>query len=96
MTRHLARILLGLAVVVALLGYCARWIPIPLVERLEAIAYDARLRVTMPGGVDSRIVIVDIDERSLQAEGRWPWGRDKVARLVDQLFELLTFRIVGI
>lgn len=95
MTKHLARILLGLAVVAAFLGYCSRWIPMPLVERLEAIAYDARLRLTMPGGVDPRIVIVDIDERSLQAEGRWPWGRDKVARLVDQLFDRYGIAVAG-
>lgn len=31
------------------------------------------------------IVIVDVDERSLQALGRWPWRRDKVAKLLDNL-----------
>ena len=30
---------------------------------------------------DPRIVIVDIDEKSLNAEGRWPWSRDILARL---------------
>jgi adenylate cyclase len=28
------------------------------------------------------IVIVDIDQRSLAAEGQWPWGRDKIASLI--------------
>lgn len=54
---------------------------------LERFAYDARLKLTMPGGVDERIVIVDIDEASLQQEGHWPWSRDKLALLLDQLFE---------
>ena len=67
----------------------------PLVERLEAIAYDTRLRLTMPGTIDPRIVIVDIDERSLQAEGRWPWGRDKVARLAEQLFDRYRVAVLG-
>ncbi len=31
------------------------------------------------------IVIVDIDERSLNRLGRWPWRRDKVATLLDNL-----------
>jgi adenylate cyclase len=31
------------------------------------------------------VVIVAIDERSVQAEGKWPWSRAKVALLVDQL-----------
>jgi adenylate cyclase len=95
MPGHTVRIGLGLLVVALFLGYAARWVPIPLIERLEAIAYDARLRLTMPGGVDPRVVIVDIDERSLQAEGRWPWGRDKVARLVERLFDDYKATVVG-
>jgi len=86
-TTHFTRILVGLLVVALFLGYSARWIPMPLLERLEGIAYDTRLRLSMPGTPDPRIVIVDIDERSLQAEGRWPWRRDKLASLVDQLFD---------
>jgi adenylate cyclase len=94
-TKKLAPVLTSLLLVVVFLGYGARWIPLPLVERLEAIAYDTRLRLTMPGTLDPRIVIVDIDERSLQAEGRWPWRRDKVARLTDQLFDRYQVSVVG-
>ena len=31
--------------------------------------------------------ILDIDEKSLNAEGRWPWSRNKLALMVQQLFE---------
>ena len=41
----------------------------------------------MPRDADPQIVIVDIDEKSLRREGHWPWPRDKLARLVDQLFD---------
>ncbi len=34
---------------------------------------------------DERIVIVDIDEKSLKELGQWPWSRDKVARLLENL-----------
>ncbi len=34
------------------------------------------------------IVIIDIDERSLQELGHWPWRRDKLARVVDNLTSL--------
>jgi adenylate cyclase len=34
---------------------------------------------------DERIVIVDIDERSLKALGQWPWSRNKIARLIQNL-----------
>ncbi len=63
------------------------WTPMPVLEHLDDIIYDARLRTTMPRSLDARIVIVDIDEKSLQAVGRWPWPRDRVAELVDRLFE---------
>ncbi len=31
------------------------------------------------------IIIIDVDERSLAALGHWPWRRDKIARIVDNL-----------
>jgi adenylate cyclase len=67
----------------------------PLAGKLEAIAYDARLLATMPATQDPQIVIVDIDEKSLRREGHWPWPRDKLARLVDQLFDRHGARLVG-
>jgi len=36
---------------------------------------------------DQNIVIVDIDEKSLKKLGQWPWSRDKVARLLENLKE---------
>lgn len=58
-----------------------------LLSRLENDAYGARLQYTMPNTQDERIVILDIDEKSLAAEGRWPWGRDKLATMITQLFD---------
>jgi len=49
--------------------------------------YDARLAMTMPRARESRIVILDIDEKSLGELGRWPWSRNLMAELVDKLFE---------
>jgi adenylate cyclase len=45
--------------------------------------------------VDDRIVILDIDEKSLQEIGRWPWPRDVMARIVDKLFDDYRIGIVG-
>lgn len=58
-------------------------------QRVEWLAYNVRLNASMPekSVLDPRIVIVDIDEKSLKAEGRWPWSREKIAKLVDKLFE---------
>ena len=56
-------------------------------NRLEAAAYDARLLAVMPRTLDERIVILDIDEKSLAELGHWPWPRHHLARLVERLFE---------
>jgi adenylate cyclase len=71
-----------------------------LLANLEAIVYDTRLRLTMPQTVDSRIVILDIDEKSLAerergGEGRWPWPRDRLALLMDKLFDQYEIAVVG-
>ena len=60
---------------------------IDVLQRLDDIMYDARLRATMPRTLDKRIVIVDIDEKSLAEVGSWPWGRDKLAVLVQELLD---------
>ncbi|MGA7180480.1 MAG: adenylate/guanylate cyclase domain-containing protein [Thiobacillaceae bacterium] len=61
-------------------------IRLPYLDKLEAALYDSWLRANAPDGVDDRIAILDIDEKSLKEVGRWPWGRDKMATLVDRLF----------
>jgi len=51
----------------------------------------------MPGTVDDRVVILDIDERSLdpRALGRWPWSRDKQTTLLQKLFDQYGVLIVA-
>ena len=95
MKRHLIRIALGLALGLVFLGHSARVYQIPLLNTLDAFVYDSRLRLTTPGGVDERIVILDIDEKSLAEVGRWPWSRDKMAALADRLFDQYGIAILG-
>jgi len=60
-----------------------------LIERIEYLVYDQRLAI-MPKPERNplhNIVIVDLDERSLQAEGQFPWNRIKVGQLVEKLAE---------
>ncbi len=89
MKQHLVRVVLGLVILAVFLGHAASPYHIDLVTRLDHIIYDLRLRRTMPGGVDEQIVILDIDEKSLATPelGRWPWPRNKVAAIVDKLFD---------
>ena len=77
------------------LVHAAEFLNIPFVTRLDAIIYDARLNLTMPGKLDDRIVVLDIDERSLGKLGRWPWSRDKMAMLVDKLLGQYGVVLIG-
>jgi signal transduction histidine kinase/CHASE2 domain-containing sensor protein len=54
-------------------------------EQLNSIAYDFTLRLAGPIQPSSPVLIVAIDEESVAREGQWPWSREKLARLVDQL-----------
>ena len=56
-------------------------------DRPNRIVYDALIRL-QDRPADEAIVIVAIDDRSLQALGRWPWPRTLHADLIDQLSEL--------
>ena len=58
-----------------------------IISRLDYLAYDLRLNLTLPERRPdtSNVVIVDIDEASLRAEGRWPWSRQKMGELVSAL-----------
>jgi adenylate cyclase len=85
--RHWIRVLVSLFILSVFLVHALKWHEWEIIDRFESIAYDIRLRLTMPETSDDRIVIVEIDEKSLAAQGRWPWPRDKVARLVDQLMD---------
>ena len=94
------RWLVGLAIVAAFLfdplGDAIMRSPrTPLFAKLEAIAYDARLKATQGERGDPTVVIIDIDEKSLQREGRWQWPRDRLARLVDMLLNKYRARAVG-
>ncbi len=89
------RIAAGLAVVAGFLVNEAEWYQSRFIQQMELWAYDTRLRLFMPKTLDPRVVILDIDEKSLNAEGRWPWSRDKLALMIRQLFDKYKIRVVG-
>jgi adenylate cyclase len=95
MKRRALLIWIGLALTLSMVGAAAKLYRIPLVHQLDSIGYDARLRLTMPGTADDRIVILDIDEKSLKEEGRWPWSRDRLALLMDKLFDRYDVAVAG-
>ncbi|HEX8947824.1 MAG TPA: adenylate/guanylate cyclase domain-containing protein [Dissulfurispiraceae bacterium] len=89
------RIGLGLAVTLVFLLHAYGVIALAFLDRLEALSYDLRLNLTLPNTQDPRIVIVDIDEKSLAEEGRWPWSRNRLALMMDKLFDRYHVVLVG-
>ena len=94
--RHWQRIAITLIPLILALMHALGVVHLGIVSRLDDIIYDARLLATMPRTLDDRIVIVDIDEKSLAEVGRWPWGRHKMAKLFDNLFEQQKIALLGI
>lgn len=95
MKKHALLIGLGFLVVLLFLGEAGRFFQLGFVQFSDAKLYDYRMRLTLPHKTDERIVILDIDEKSLKQEGRWPWGRDKMALLMDELFDHYGVAAVG-
>ena len=97
--RHWPRIAVTLIPLVFALLHASGIMPLGVLQRLDDIVYDTRLRAMMPRALDQRIVIVDIDEKSLAEVGRWPWGRHRLADMVHEVLDrqnatLLAFDVV--
>ncbi len=58
-------------------------------DRLDWLVYDLRFNQTLPDSPTPHadVVVVDIDEAALAAEGHWPWPRNRLADLIDRLVE---------
>ncbi|MBK9340490.1 MAG: CHASE2 domain-containing protein [Rhodoferax sp.] len=95
LAKYKFRILVSLSPLLLALGHASGFWPWTLVHRLDNFIYDARLRLTMPQTFDDRIVIVDIDEKSLSALGRWPWSRNKLRDITTELFERQKIKTLG-
>ena len=95
LSKHWSRIAVTLIPLVFGLLHAIGILPIGVVQRLDDIIYDARLRATMPRTLDERIAIVDIDEKSLAEVGHWPWPRNRVADLVDELYGRQKIALLG-
>jgi len=91
------RWVIGFALTLAALMQALGYLPQVVAEHIRQIdlaVYDTRMRLTKPT-FDPRIAIVSIDEQSLAEVGRWPWNRDVIATMVDQLFDKYKIKALG-
>lgn len=68
---------------------------IPLLTSIENWSYDARLKTTLPENIDTQVIIIDIDEKSLSEIGQWPWNRNILAKINDALFDHYQIEAIG-
>ncbi|MBI5937297.1 MAG: adenylate/guanylate cyclase domain-containing protein [Betaproteobacteria bacterium] len=93
--RFLGQLAFGLAFLLILLGHAGGLYKLYFIDKLDAALYDLKVQLFRPQGLDDRIVIVDIDEKSLQEIGRWPWPRVQTAKLTENLFTQYGVAAVG-
>jgi adenylate cyclase len=59
-------------------------------ERVESLLVDFRFQlrnIMSPPAVPQNIVIVEVDEKSLEKYGRWPWSRVRQAKLIERIMQ---------
>jgi adenylate cyclase len=56
--------------------------------RLEFSVYDRLMRAMPSRPLSNRVVVIDVDERSLSSVGQWPWRRDVIGTLIGRLRDL--------
>lgn len=57
-----------------------------LINRLDNRIYDQIVQLNLrPHQQNPQVVIIDIDNKAVQKEGRWPWPRNKMAALITKL-----------
>ena len=63
-------------------------------KSLEFVAYDTAVSASrMPA--DDRIVILDVDDASIEHIGRWPWSRTVIADVLSKLSDVEA-RLIGV
>ncbi|MBZ7986853.1 CHASE2 domain-containing protein [Campylobacter canadensis] len=77
-----------LAIFLTILAFILSVKELPVFTRLDNILHDMFFSNSIKKTKgDDKIVIIDIDEKSLKALGQWPWDRDVLACLNDKLKE---------
>ena len=83
----------GAALLLVLLLLLADW---PGGAALDRTVHDLRIAYASAAEEERRVVVVDIDEASLQAVGPWPWPRTTLAALIGELFERYGVALVAL
>ena len=95
---HLAALCMGAAITLALVFSAFQFYSTTAERREESLWYllldtlhtksiDLRMRMRGPTLPQTPLAVVGIDERSIRAQGRFPWSRAKISSLLQELFK---------
>lgn len=91
LSKHSTRFLASLTALFIIWSALTTGVASSVLTRFEYLLYDLRFNVMLPftkrEHSDHKIAIIDIDEDSIVEEGRFPWSRHKLAKLIDKLGE---------
>jgi adenylate cyclase len=82
---HWSTFILGLAVTAGFFALFGHY-PV-LLETLELRTADARMRARPAPPLSNDVAVIAIDDKSIQALGRWPWSRATMAQLQRAFIE---------
>jgi len=80
--RHPA-LFLSLAIMIVFIGLW--FVRVSLIDTLELKYYDVMMTLRGQPDAESDIVMVDIDEESIEKMGRWPWPRSLLAQGIQKI-----------
>ena len=94
------RRLISASVFIFFLLFLMGKLPSRFIDNFEQQLYDFRLRTDLINtpqhpSIDERIVILDIDEKSISELGHWPWSRTVLSELMERLFNDYEIKVIG-
>lgn len=79
------------AIIIAFIVFFLYSKKISFIEKIAATVNDSKFKIRTSLNVkhepDKRVVVVAVDEESINKIGRWPWDRKKIAELIGKLNE---------
>lgn len=96
MARRILNLDLVLGAVIVLIFVGLSYKKLPIFEAMERYVYDSEMEISQAEQEGaSKIVLIDIDDKSLSKLGAWPWPRDVLAEMINRLTKSGT-KLIGL
>ena len=93
--KKMIRLIWGVFITLCFTLQTLGYIDIPGIRFVEQKLFDTKVQISAKGKADDRVVILDIDEKSLGEFGRWPWSRALIAKINQKLFNEQSIAVLG-